>query len=54
MLNNFIEISDKDFCINFGELELCSYCEGCNIDCDFYESINSRLYELKTLIIYNK
>lgn len=53
MIENIIEISNKDFCINFGELELCSSCSGCSLNCKFYESIRSRLSEIEELITYN-
>ncbi len=50
MLSNIIEISDNDFCINFGEIEDCSSCTGCDFSCSSYESINSRLSEIENLI----
>jgi hypothetical protein len=53
MLYNFIEILDNKFCINYGELKTCTYCNGCNLKCSLYESRNSRLAELKNISTSN-
>lgn len=53
MLYNFIEIPDNKFCINYGELKTCTYCNGYNLKCILYESKNSRLAEIKNINISN-
>lgn len=54
MLYNIIEILDEEFCINYGELDECSSCNGCNLSCSIYESKNSRLSEIENIDISSK
>ncbi|MDB1922104.1 cobyrinic acid a,c-diamide synthase [Clostridium tertium] len=54
MLCNIIEVLDGDFCINYGELQKCSSCNGCNLNCNIYESKNSRLSEIENIDISSK
>lgn len=51
MLYDINEILDNDFCINYGELQVCAFCNGCNLNCNLYESKNSRLSEINEIQI---
>ncbi|MBY7002786.1 hypothetical protein ACLD43_01495 [Clostridium botulinum] len=54
LYNNIIETLDNDFCINYGELQSCNFCNGCNLKCNLYESKNSRLSEISNIDVSSK